>query len=164
MSSRSAGMSRAAWSRPAGAAAPVAPVVLVAEDEESSRSALCDVLRDAGYDALGVADGLELVELAAHLRPAAVVLDLAMPRLNGMETASALRSHPSTREARILAVTASWLAERADLLAAAGFDGALRKPCSGERLVETLAHLLESDETRERQAGAGANGADPPGW
>lgn len=137
------------------------PLVLVAEDEENSRRALCEVLREGGYRAVGAADGLELLRLAAALRPAAVVLDLAMPRLNGMESAAALRSDPGTRDVRILAVTASWLAERGDLLAAAGFDGALRKPCAPDRLLEELRRVLAGDETEE---GAGVSGAMPHPW
>lgn len=142
-----------------------APLVLVAEDEERSRSALCEVLREGGYRAAGAADGLELLHLATALRPAAVVLDLAMPRLNGMEAAAALRSDPGTRGVKILGVTASWLAERADLLAAAGFDGALRKPCAPDRVLEALRRLLEGGETAdEREEGAGVSGAVPHPW
>lgn len=151
---------REAWRRDPDAEARALPI-LVAEDEESSRSALCEVLRDGGYDAIGASDGLELLERVAETPPAAVILDLAMPRLNGMEVAAALRSNPATREVPIIAITASWLAERGDLLAAAGFDAALRKPFTAERLLAELRRALGREDAEE---GAGVSGADPHPW
>lgn len=147
------------WQEPDGGAG--ALPVLIAEDEESSRSALCEVLRDGGYDAIGLPDGVQLLDRVAEVRPAAVILDLAMPRLNGMEVAAALRSNPATRDVTIIAITASWLAERDDLLAAAGFDAALRKPFSAERLLAELRRVLRRRDVEE---GAGVSGADPDLW
>lgn len=140
---------------------PAPRLVLVADDEESSRSALCEVLRDGGYEAVGVSDGVELLELVAARRPDAIVLDLAMPRLNGMETAAAIRSDPATQGVPIIAITASWLADRSDLLAAAGFDAALRKPFGAERLLEELRRATAADTMDER---AGVSGAQPHPW
>lgn len=120
-----------------------APLVLVAEDDEASRAALLEILADGGYRAVGVPDGLALLEVASRLRPAAVIADLAMPRLDGIEAAAALRRDPSTAATRIIAVTASWLADRGDLLAGAGFDGALRKPFTADRLLAELCRTLD---------------------
>lgn len=130
-----------------------APLVLVAEDDEGSRSALLEVLREGGYHSIGVRDGLELVELASRAHPAAVIMDLAMPRLDGIEAASTLRSDVRSAGLRIIAFTASWLAERADLLAAAGFDGGVRKPCTSEQLLVELRRVLAGEGL---QQGAGA--------
>lgn len=154
-------MPRAARWQEADAA--TAPQVLVAEDEAGSRAAMCELLRDAGYDAVGVPDGLALLERVVGTRPDAVILDLAMPGLNGMEVAAALRSHPATRDVAIIAVTASWLADREDLLAAAGFDAALRKPFPAERLLDTLRRALAEDDERAEE-GTAAEGADPRPW
>lgn len=121
---------------------PTVPLVLVAEDDEASRAALLDILSDGGYRAVGVPDGLALLEVASRLRPAAVIADLAMPRLDGIEATAALRRDPNTTGTRIIAVTASWLADRGDLLAEAGFDGALRKPVTADRLLAELCRTL----------------------
>jgi CheY-like chemotaxis protein len=122
-----------------------APLVVVAEDDEASRAALLEILSDAGYRAIGVPDGLALLEISSRLRPAAVIADLAMPRLDGIEAVSALRKDPRTEGTRIIAVTASWLADRGDLLAEAGFDGGLRKPFTADRLLAELRRVLALD-------------------
>lgn len=130
-----------------------APLVLVAEDDDGSRRALVEVLREGGFDSIGVRDGLELLELARRARPAAILMDLAMPRLDGIEAASTLRRDVRAAGLRIVAFTASWLADRADLLAAAGFDGGLRKPCTGEQVLAELRRVLAGEGV---QQGAGA--------
>jgi CheY-like chemotaxis protein len=68
------------------------------------------------------------------LRPDAVLLDLVLPRLDGVEVARRLRNDPATADIRIIATTASWLGEKWDFLASAGFGGALRKPFTGAEL------------------------------
>lgn len=120
--------------------------MLIAEDDESIRTALLDLLRESGYDAVAARDGLELVDLAAASPPHAVVMDLAMPRLDGIEAASTLRSQIGLVHVPIVAITASWLADRADLLAHAGFQGALRKPFTGDRLLAELRRVLNEIE------------------
>jgi CheY-like chemotaxis protein len=85
-----------------------------------------------------------------------VLLDLVLPRLDGVEVARRLRNDPATADIRIIATTASWLGEKWDFLASAGFDGALRKPFTGAELFAKLEHVLSSvaheAPSRERPA------------
>jgi CheY-like chemotaxis protein len=58
--------------------------ILVVEDDEDARGALCDTLIDAGYMPFGVADGVEALEhLRTGARPNLIVLDLMLPRIDG---------------------------------------------------------------------------------
>jgi CheY-like chemotaxis protein len=65
--------------------------ILVVEDDEDSRSAICDVLIDAGYLPFAVGDGVEALEhLRTGARPNLIVLDLMLPRIDGWRFLSIL--------------------------------------------------------------------------
>ncbi len=65
------------------------PRVVIAEDEALIRLDLAEMLAEEGYDVVGqAADGVEAVELATALRPDLVVMDVKMPRLDGIAAAS----------------------------------------------------------------------------
>src|SRR5260370_6854446 len=67
--------------------------VLVAEDEALIRLDLAEMLREEGYDVVGEAgDGQEAVELAASLRPDLVIMDVKMPRRDGIDAAAEIAS------------------------------------------------------------------------
>ncbi len=59
--------------------------ILVAEDEDELRSTICEYLQECGHEVLQAANGLEAVRLIEQGRCAAVVLDLVMPRLGGLD-------------------------------------------------------------------------------
>ena len=64
---------------------PAAPV-LVVDDSDSARNAICFLLEVEGYHVVSANDGLEAIEqLKAGLRPSLILLDLAMPRMDGFE-------------------------------------------------------------------------------
>jgi DNA-binding NarL/FixJ family response regulator len=75
------------------------PRVLLVDDERAIREALGDLLNEAGFDVVGMAsDGAEAVELAAKLRPAVVLMDLRMPRMDGIEAARHIKvADPATQ-------------------------------------------------------------------
>lgn len=75
------------------------PRVLVAEDEQIVRQGIRALLEQAGFEVVGeAADGQEAIALAEHLRPDLAVLDLAMPRMNGLIAAREIaRVAPGTR-------------------------------------------------------------------
>jgi DNA-binding NarL/FixJ family response regulator len=72
--------------------------ILVIDDGDSVRDVIRIFLEHAGFDVCGeAADGVQAIELAKQLKPDLIVLDLAMPRMNGAEAASILnQTMPST--------------------------------------------------------------------
>lgn len=73
------------------------PIVLLADDRHTSRYIVEALVQQGGYQALAVASGEELVNLAAHISPALIVLNLSVPSLKGWETMVALKQCAQTR-------------------------------------------------------------------
>lgn len=116
---------------------------MIADDDAGIRSALAQLLRDAGYRVRAVGSGEELMAMARGETPDAVLLDLAMPGADGIETARSLRALEDMADVPIIAATSSWLGERPDLLAPAGFTASLRKPFGGAAVLELLASAVD---------------------
>ena len=118
------------------------PLVLLADDDENVRALAELVLRRAGYDVAAVADGEAALAAAAERTPALVVLDVDMPRLDGLDTARALRERPETRSIPIMLLTARVTDADRERGRAAGVDAQLDKPFSPDKLAERVGALL----------------------
>jgi CheY-like chemotaxis protein len=80
--------------------------VLLAEDHEDIRLLLKYRLENFGYRVITAADGIEAVEMARQFAPSLILMDINMPRKNGIDAAIEIREIPSLKETRIIAVTA----------------------------------------------------------
>jgi DNA-binding response OmpR family regulator len=116
------------------------PVILVAEDEEDILSLLAFRLEREGYEVVAARDGDRALELARARRPAAAVLDIAMPGLDGLAVARRIRAELA--ETKILLLTARARREDIESGLAAGADGYITKPFSPAMLGWRLAELL----------------------
>lgn len=128
-----------------GAAPSLAPPshVLVVEDNDINRIVLCEMLRRGGHGFDEARDGVEGVERAAQRRYDAILLDLNMPRMNGIETTRALRSGSGPNRATpIIAITANVLPEVRTQLAAEGVSRVIAKPITRRGLDQVLAEVL----------------------
>lgn len=118
--------------------------VLLAEDDDISQLAMVELLSAAGLEVVAVDDGHEAVVRACSAAPDLVLLDLRMPRLDGIATARTLRTLPGLQATPILALSAN--ASDADRQAcrAAGMDDFLPKPVDVARLYQRLLHWLDA--------------------
>lgn len=80
--------------------------MLVVDDVEDNRELLATVLRDEGFVVTTAADGVEALEVAARERPSVILMDLAMPRMDGFDAIERLRSEEHGRAAFIIVVSA----------------------------------------------------------
>jgi len=119
--------------------------VLIADDDEFIRRLVITTLEDvAGVRLVEASDGREAVEAAARERPALILLDVAMPNLDGIEACRRLRSLPGTSETPIVMLTAHAGEEDETRALEAGADRYLTKPFSPLdllRIVDELPHL-----------------------
>ncbi len=108
--------------------------MLVVEDDEDLRSAIVDVLRDKGIKVAEAGDGLDaLVWLHAHERPRMILLDLMMPRMDGIQFRTAQLAEPELASVPVVIMTASTAHQK--LLDDAHVDEVIHKPVSVATLL-----------------------------
>jgi len=117
------------------------PLVLVADDEEDIRSSLQMILEYEGIEMLGAASGPEALELVGDGRPDAVLLDIKMPRMDGLEVLGKLRqSDPALPVIMISGHATIATAVEATRLGAFDF---MEKPLERDRVLLVLRNALE---------------------
>ncbi|UCH11559.1 MAG: response regulator [Fidelibacterota bacterium] len=116
-------------------------LILIIDDSSYQRTALRDMLYQAGYHAVEAADGQEGLERIAEFNPDCIVSDLLMPRMGGLELLEALQKLNSAPP--IIIVTSSrqqGVRERCLELGAAAF---LNKPLGEDLLLSAVRNTLE---------------------
>jgi two-component system, cell cycle response regulator DivK len=124
-----------------------APRILVVEDDADNRRIVAKVLSVAGYEMLEAAGGEEGVAMALRERPDLVLLDLAMPGVDGWEAARRLKSDPRTADIPVIALTAFALRGDEERARAAGCDGYLAKPCRPQTIRDVVRDTLAGRRT-----------------
>ena len=121
------------------------PLVLVVEDDDDTRFLYAESLGHLGYRAAGESDARSGIEAAFRLRPDAILMDLAMPGMTGIEAIRILKADPRTSRCVIVAVTGSgmkWFEEAR----VAGCDAFFGKPFDPSALEHVLCTLPSSPE------------------
>jgi chemotaxis protein histidine kinase CheA len=118
------------------------PRIVVADDSLSARRSLEQLMRDAGYEVDVASDGFETVAQVEARRTAVLLLDMEMPRMNGLEVARSLRNKPETRDLPILMITSRTASKHRQMAEDAGVTQMLAKPVSEDMLVTLVAALI----------------------
>jgi PAS domain S-box-containing protein len=124
-----------------GERAPSPLRVAVVEDNDDGRATLVDLLAVQGHDVRSAADGGSGLELVRRFRPDAVLLDLGLPVLDGLEVCRRVRSDPALRSTRLVALTGWGTEHDREQTRQAGFDEHLTKPVEAETLRQALARV-----------------------
>jgi len=124
--------------------------ILVVDDERQIAQIARDYLQHAGYSVITAGEGIEAIALARERHPDLVVLDLGLPRLNGLEVAKRLR-----RESSVPIIMLTARVEESDRLAGLelGADDYITKPFSPRELVARVRAVL-----RRVEPGSGSDG------
>lgn len=119
-----------------------APLVLFIDDAEDP--APYDLfLRFQGWKAATAVSSADGLRKAASLQPDAIVLELWMPLMDGLEIARRLKSDPSTSAIPLIALTADVQDSTRERALSAGVDDFRTKPCAPDDLVATIQRLLK---------------------
>jgi DNA-binding response OmpR family regulator len=116
------------------------PLVVLADDHGDTREMYADFLCLNGFRVAAAADRRTAVALAKRLRPAAVVLDTEMPKLDGISALKRIRRQPALRDVPVLMLT-SYDHHETDALAA-GATSVCAKSCAPDTLLEQIRKLL----------------------
>lgn len=121
------------------------PLVLIVEDDLSTRAMYREYLTLAGFRVIDAHNGHQALEKVREQHPDAVLTDLAVPGMNGFEFCRALRQSAATRTIPILAVTGhSEYLDDPDRFRGAGISNVLIKPCEPHIIAAELRRLIEA--------------------
>jgi PAS domain S-box-containing protein len=124
------------------------PLILVVDDELSSRELLASYLEPAGYRVAMASSCAEAIEKARHLRPAAITLDILMPSANGFETLLSLRDARETAGIPIIVVSVVDQQKMGFALGAADY---LVKPVDQSILIAAIRKHTQREPSTELQ-------------
>jgi PAS domain S-box-containing protein len=123
---------------------------LVVDDRAVSRELLVTLLQRAGHETAEAADGVEALETALQIRPDAMIVDMTMPRLDGLSFARAARARPELAATPILFYTASNGRREKALAASIAHTTVLRKPSDPEVILRRIEEALGAPLTPGR--------------
>ena len=123
------------------------PLCYIVEDHGDTREGYAEYLQGRGFDVRMASGADEFRQLMASAVPAAVVMDLALPGVDGFTLTRELRANPATEAIPVLVVSASVRPEDRAGARVAGCSAFLPKPVDPETIVLELKRLLGDEET-----------------
>jgi CheY-like chemotaxis protein len=140
----------------------IAPVLIV-DDNDDNLVLISLTVQSFGYRVVTARDGEEAISVALISRPQLILMDIAMPKMDGLDATRKLRQDPAFQSIPVVALTAFGTDGFRRAAAEAGFDGYLTKPVDFERLRRLMNALLsgshesqsieQSPSGRTRQTG-----------
>jgi len=120
------------------------PLVLIVDDSPDNRDMAAMLLETSGFDTITAGNGLEGVIVAHYTRPAVVIMDVAMPVLDGVQATRLLKASPVTADINVIAYTAKMTLD--DAPQSRLFADVLKKPASPERIVGAVQRFAMPGE------------------
>jgi two-component system cell cycle response regulator DivK len=125
------------------------PLVLVVEDYQDAREMYAAYLQFSGYRVAEASNGLEAIEKTRELMPDIILMDLALPKLDGWEATRRLKADERTKHIPIVALTGHALAGHAEGARQAGCDAFVTKPCLPDALVTEIERMLSARRSEQ---------------
>lgn len=119
-----------------------APMVLVVDDSITVRKVAAKFLERHGFEPVLAKDGQEALELLAQLQPAAMLLDVEMPRMDGFDCAKSVRENPRHKDLPIIMITSRTADKHRDRAFSLGINEYMGKPFREEELLAHLNHYI----------------------
>ena len=131
------------------------PNILVVDDDEDGRFMLRTFLELKGYRIIEARDGIEAIAAATSKRPDLILMDIRLPRLDGMSVARHLRAQPDSQSVPIVIVSGCDPARHRPMAVAAGCDEYLFKPINLASLDKILERYLARSPVAVRRTPSG---------
>jgi CheY-like chemotaxis protein len=120
------------------------PTVLVIEDYSDTRDLISTMLRTRGYNVVEAEDGLEGLLKASAIYPDLIVMDLALPEMDGVEATRRIHEMPKLAHTPIFVISAFLTEEVCADVRAAGCTEVFAKPFEAEEFLSRISQVLES--------------------
>ena len=125
--------------------------ILVVEDDPIIMNLIVILLEHEGYEVAQSFSAEEGISLAASCPPDLILMDVALPGLDGLEATRILKAREDTRRIPIIALTAQAMKEDAEKASRAGCDGFIVKPISTRAFLQEISRFFDL----HTQAGSG---------
>ena len=126
--------------------------ILLVEDNFDNASIYTTILQFSGFEVLAAKDGLEGLAMARTQSPDLILMDVAIPGIDGWEATRQLKADPATRTIPIIVLTAHALAAHRERAFAEGADGYIAKPADPTSVVREIRKLLPPSSTAAEPA------------
>jgi two-component system cell cycle response regulator DivK len=121
----------------------VSKKILIVEDNPTNMRLIGMVLKSRGYKLLGASDGEEALAVAIKRKPDLIVMDIQLPKMDGLEVTRRLRQTPEFKQTPIIALTASAMDGDREKIIAAGCDEYISKPVNTRQFPQLVAEMLQ---------------------
>ena len=118
-------------------------LIMVVDDSVTVRKVTGRLLKRSGYDTVSARDGVEAMALLQEHRPAVMLLDIEMPRMDGFEVATAVRNNPEFKDMPIIMITSRTGEKHRQRAREIGVDEYLGKPFHEGLLLETIGEFAK---------------------
>ncbi len=125
-------------------------LILIVEDNEKNRKLLRDLLEYEGYLTIETETAEEALSLTKERLPSLILMDIALPGMNGFEALKLLRANPATEGIPVIAVTASVMTHDQQKIMDAGFDDYQKKPIDIDEFLVAVRTMLEYSADKRR--------------
>ncbi|MFT6086005.1 MAG: signal transduction histidine kinase/ligand-binding sensor domain-containing protein [Glaciecola sp.] len=119
--------------------------ILLAEDHFDNRRLISRLLTKLGLTVYSAADGFEAIKLYNEHLPEVILMDIQMPKMDGLQAYKVLRELGC--EKPIIALTANAMTNEVDEYFSIGFDGYIQKPIDRQLLISTIATFFNTEDT-----------------
>jgi DNA-binding response OmpR family regulator len=119
------------------------PRVLIVDDEKPISTLLAQTFEQEGYEVFNAYDGIECMNRMATFRPDVVIMDIMMPKLDGMDTTRLIRRNRSYADTIVVALSARSDEETRRRMKEAGANLFMRKPFVIAKLLARVSRMLE---------------------
>lgn len=113
-------------------------IALVVDDSLSARRSLAQFVGDMGMEVYTAKDGFEAIQIIQQRIPSVILVDLEMPRMNGLELTSHLRANDDTKDIPIIMITSRATEKHRSMAARVGVNTYLNKPWTDEELLTSI--------------------------
>lgn len=125
--------------------------VLVVDDSQAIIDALTSAFEDAGWEVTAASDGEEVFRKMAAVDPAALLLDIYMPKLNGADVCRLLKAHPHWKKTYLVLMSSRISDRETDMFRRIGADEILKKPFDPAVAVALVEKASRAGAAREER-------------
>ncbi len=118
------------------------PLALIVDDSLSTRRSLVEFVTELGMDVVTARDGFEAIDRLRDRTPSLVLVDMEMPRMNGLEFTAHLRAQEALKDIPVIMITSRNTEKHRELAQTAGVDRYLNKPFSEVDLLNSIESSL----------------------